>query len=382
MTMINRRHAIYTATALMSSFAVSGCDRLPDTLKIGVAQPLSGDIASLGKDMLNGVQLAVAELNKKGFRVKGTPIKLEIVAEDDKLGPNGAVDAANKLVSAGVVAVIGHLNSGDSIPAAPIYAAKSIAQLAISTNPKFCELGLSTTFRLVANDNAQARAVGSFAKSLKPLKFAVIDEGSVYGKTLAEASMKLLEGKTIALRQSFDEKTKDFAPLADKLKADGIEVVVSTLNDFQVIALIDALGANGYGKQVTILGTDTLKTTEMLKHANKVAALYTTSPLLDAAEFPQTSVAFLAAFQETFKSAPEYAAHYSYDAMYVLAKAIQNAGSADPAKITAALHAINGYAPVTGSMRWTDKGEQQYGVVSVYTARGNKWESLIRSDQW
>jgi branched-chain amino acid transport system substrate-binding protein len=383
MTVITRRHAITTTTALLSSLTLPGCSRLPDTFKIGVAQPLSGDIAALGQDMLNGVLLAVNELNAQGFKVNNQLIKLEVVAQDDKIGKDGAIQAAQKLVEAGVVAVVGHLNSGDSIPAAPIYAAKGIAQLAISTNPKFCELGLSTTFRLVANDTKQARAVGSFAagSQIGKTKFAVVDDGSVYGKGLAEASVKLLS-KPVVFSQSFDNTTKDFAALADKLKVEGVEVVISTLNDFQVIALIDALAANGYGKQVIILGTDTLKTGEILKHADKVFALYATSPVLDVTDFPQTSNAFLSAYKAAFKTMPEYAGHYSYDAVWVLSKAIMNAASASPAKITEALHAINGYAPVTGSMRWTDKGEQQYGVVGVYAARAGRWESMIRSDQW
>jgi branched-chain amino acid transport system substrate-binding protein len=380
MTVITRRHAITATTALLSSMALPGCARLPDAIKIGVAQPLSGDIAALGQDMLNGVQLAVTELNAQVYKIGDQVVKLEVVAQDDKIG---ATQAAQKLVDAGVVAVIGHLNSGDSIPAAPIYAAKGIAQLAISTNPQFCELGFSTTFRLVANDTKQARAVGSFAagSQIGKTKFAVVDDGSVYGKGLAEASVKLLS-KPVVFSQSFNDTTKDFGALADKLKAEGVEVVISTLNDFQVIALIDALAANGYGKQVIILGTDTLKTGEILKHAEKVSALYATSPVLDVADFPQTSNAFLSAYKTAFKTAPEYAGHYSYDAMWVLSKAIMNAASVSPAKITEALHAINGYAPVTGSMRWTDKGEQQYGVVGVYAARAGRWESMIRSDQW
>jgi branched-chain amino acid transport system substrate-binding protein len=374
MTVITRRRAITTTTALLSSLALPGCSRLPDTIKIGVAQPLSGDIAALGQDMLNGVQLAVTELNAQIYKIGQQVIKLEVVAQDDKIG---ATQAAQKLVDAGVVAVIGHLNSGDSIPAAPIYAAKGIAQLAISTNPQFCELGFSTTFRLVANDNKQARAVGSFAagSQIGKTKFAVVDDGSVYGKGLAQASVKLLS-KPAVFSQSFNDTTKEFAALADKLKTEGVEVVISTLNDFQVIALIDALAANGYGKQVIILGTDTLK------HAEKVSALYATSPVLDVADFPQTSSAFLNAYKAAFKTVPEYAGHYAYDAMWVLSKAIMDAASVSPAKITEALHAINGYAPVTGSMRWTDKGEQQYGVVGVYAARAGRWESIIRSDQW
>jgi branched-chain amino acid transport system substrate-binding protein len=384
MVSFSRRSTISAAVMTLAVFIMVGCTRpMPDTIKIGVAQPLSGGLAGLGKDMVNGVQLAVDELNKQGFKVNGVAIKLEMVAMDDKANPDEGKKVAQALVDAGVVAVIGHLNSGVSIPAAPIYAEKGIAQLAISTNPKFTALGHATALRLVANDDLQARAVGAFAASqIDSTKFAVVDDGTAYGKGLADAAAEQLKTKkTVALRQSFDDKTKDFAALADKIKADSIQVVVSTLNDFQVVALIEALTKIGYNKQITILGTDTLKTGDMVKQADNVGKMYATSSVLEANEFANGR-AFLDAYQAAFKIAPAYGGHYTYDATHVLAAAIKRAGSADPAKITETLRKMDGYAPVTGSMKWTDKGEQRYGVVSVYTVRAGKWESIMRSDNW
>jgi branched-chain amino acid transport system substrate-binding protein len=379
----SRRSAISAAVATLAALTLAGCNRMPDTIKIGVAQPLTGGLAGLGKDLVNGVQLAVDELNKQGFKVNGKAVKLEVLAMDDKANADEGKKVAQELVDAGVVAVIGHLNSGVSIAAAPIYAGKGIAQLAISSNPKFNQLGHATALRLIANDDLQARALGSFAAAqIQESKFAVVDDGTLYGKGLAEAAAKQLEGKkTVALRQSFDDKTKDFAALADKIKADGIQVVVSTLNDFQVVALIDALSKIGYNKQITILGTDTLKTSDMVKHADNVGKMFATSSVLEANEFVG-GPAFLAAYQSAYKIAPAYGGHYTYDATHILAEAIKKTGSADPAKITETLRKMSGYAPVTGSMKWTDTGEQRYGVVSVYTVRGARWESIVRSDNW
>ncbi len=380
---INRRSAMSAAVIALAGITLAGCDRTPDTIKIGVAQPLSGGLAALGKDLANGVQLAITELNKEGFKLNGKVVTLEMVAMDDKANPEEGVKVAQQLVDAGVIAVIGHLNSGVSIPAAPVYAAKGIAQLAISSNPKFTQLGHPTTLRLVANDELQARAVGSFAGSqINGTKFAVIDDGTPYGKGLADAAAEKIKAKkTIALRQSFDDKTKDFAALAAKLKEDGIEVVVSTLNDFQVVALIDELVKVDYNKQITILGTDTLKTTDMIKETGRVGAFYATSIVLEASEFAGGRK-FLDAYQATFKIPPAYGGHYTYDATYILAAAIKRANSADPAKVSGVLRKMDGFAPVTGSMKWDDKGEQRYGVVSVYKVNGGRWESIIRSDNW
>jgi branched-chain amino acid transport system substrate-binding protein len=380
---ISRRCTISTAAIALLAASLSGCNRMPDTIKIGVAQPLSGGLAESGKDMVNGVQLAINELNKQGFKVDGKSITLEMVAMDDKSSPEEGKKIAQALVDAGVVAVIGHMNSDVSIAAAPIYAKKGIAELAISTNPQFTTLGHPTAMRLVANDDLQARAISVYTNQhIEATKFAVVDDGTLYGKGLADASAKLLDGKkTVSLRQSYDEKTKDFTPLADKLKADGIQVVISALDETQIAALIEALVKINYNKQITILGTDTLKTTDMLKHANNVGALYVTSPVLEASEFPGGK-AFLDAYQAAYKIAPVYGGHYSYDATYVLASAIKRAGNANPEKITDSLRQIDGYGPVTGTMKWNNLGELRYGVVSVYVARNGKWESIVRSDNW
>ena len=383
MASFSRRNAIGTALIALGSISLVGCNRTPDTIKIGVAQPLSGGLGALGKDLTNGVQLAINELNKEGFKLNGKLVTLEMVAMDDKANADEGVKVAQQLVDAGVVAVVGHLNSGVSIAAAPIYAAKGIAQLAISSNPKFTGLGHATALRLVANDELQARAVGSFAGSqIQGTKFAVIDDGTPYGKGLANAAAdKLKAKKNIALRQSFDDKTTDFTALAAKMKADGIEVVVSTLNDFQIVALIDNLTKIEYNKQITILGTDTLKTTDMIKQTGNVGAFYATSIVLEASEFAGGK-AFLDAYQAAFKIPPAYGGHYTYDATHVLAAAIRRAKSADPTKISETLRKMDGFAPVTGSMKWTDKGEQRYGVVSVYKVTGGRWESIMRSDSW
>ena len=385
MPALSRRQAtrLLAITAVAATVLLAGCDNTPSVIKIGVAQPMSGNLASLGQDMHNGVKLAVDELNREGFKIKGKPVVLEIVPVDDRANADTGKQVAQQLVDAGVVAVIGHLNSGVSIAAAPIYAEKSIAQLAISTNPKYTELGLPTTFRLVGNDTLQAKAIGSFAAGqMAATKLAVVDDGTPYGKGLAEGAAAELKkaGKEIAIRQTFDDKTTAFDELAAKLKEGNIDSAVVILNDFQVVALLEALKKADYSK-IKILGGDLIKTTTMLKAAGLVQALYATSPILDAKEFP-AGAKFLASYQAAYKMDPAYGGHYSYDAMQVLAGAIKRAGSAKPKAIVEALRAIDGYAPVTGSMKFDAKGEQRYGVISVYTARNGGWDSLVRSDSW
>lgn len=368
---------------ILSSILLMGCDSPPSVIKIGVAQPLTGNLAPLGQDLLNGVNMAVEEINKDVFRIKGKVVTIEVVAVDDRANAENGKEVAKQLVDAGVVAVIGHLNSGVSIAAAPIYAEKNIAQMAISTNPKFTQLGFDTTFRLVANDGLQAKAIGSYsAGQFVGTKYAVLDDGTPYGKDLAAGAASQLNNakKEIVVTQSFDDKTTKFGELADKLKASGVEVVVSTLNDFQVIALLEALKTINY-TSIKILGGDTIKTPQMLKGAGMVGGLFSTSPILEVREFP-AGAAFLTKYISKYKIEPAYAGHYTYDAMFVLANAIRRAESTDPKDIVTALRKIDGYAPVTGSMKWDAKGEQRYGAIGVYRAHGGLWESQVRSDSW
>lgn len=374
---------LLSASAVASSGLLAGCDSTPAVIKIGVAQPLSGNLAALGQDLLNGVNLAAEEINKEGYKVKGKTVTFEIVAVDDKANAETGKAVAQQLVDAGVVAVIGHLNSGVSIAAAPIYAGRNIAQLAISTNPKFTQLGLDTTFRLVANDTLQAKAIGSYSASqISGTRYALQDDSTTYGKELAEgAEVQLkLAKKEIVLKQSFDDKTVDFDAFAAKLKAENVQVLVTTVSDFQVVALIEALKKLDY-TGITILGADTAKTPDMLKGGGGMKGLFVTSPILEAREFT-AGAAFLDKYRAKFKKDPAYAGHYTYDAMHVLAAAIRRAESSKAADITAMLKKLDGYAPVTGSMKWDDKGEQRYGVIGVYSGKGGLWESQMRSDSW
>ena len=382
---LNRRR--FSAGLALAPWAagglLTGCSNIPDSIKIGVAQPLSGPLSALGKDLLNGVQLAVNELNKANFSIEGKRVTLEVMSVDDKADAATGMAVAQQLVDAGVVAVVGHLNSGVSIETAPIYAAAGIAQIAISTNPKFTQLGHETTFRMVANDNMQARAIGSFASSqFGDVRFAALDDGTPYGKGLTDGAVEQLkaEKREVVLRQSFDDKTVAFDELAAKIKSEKVGVIVSTLNDFQAVALIAALAKIDY-TNVRLLGGDTVKTTDMVKAAGQIQGIFATSPVLEAKEFV-AGRPFLERYLEAFKVPPAYGGHYSYDSTYVLTAAMQAAKSVKPKDVTAALRRINGYAPVTGTMKWDEKGEQRYAAVGVYELRRGSWELRMRSDRW
>lgn len=383
--MTPRRTTLRFALAAIAAatLGLTGCSKIPDTIKIGVAQPMSGPLAPLGKDMLNGVKLAVDEINKNGLKIDGKSVKLEIVSADDKADANEGKKVAQQLVDAGVVAAIADLNSGVSMAAAPIYAEHHIPQLAISTKPDYTQMGLATTFRLVANDNMQSKALGSYAAGqIAGSSYAVLDDGTPYGKGLADSAAGEIkkQKKEVTVRKSLDDKTTEFSALIGELKAAKVDVIVTTLNDFQVVALIDQLAKAGL-TDMRIIGGDTIKTDKLIKGAPAIRAVYATSPIIEPREF-NNGRDFLGRFRAAFNGEPVYGAHYAYDAVYVLVAAIKRANSTDGAKLTEELKHIDALAPVTNAIRFKEDGEQYYGAISVYKATPGAWEAVMRSDQW
>ena len=192
------------------------------TVKIGSASPLTGPQAHIGIDIRNGVQLAIDDANAANIEIGGKKVKFELIAEDDEANPTKATTVAQKLADAKVVAVIGHFNSGASIPASKIYSDAGIPQISpSSTNPKYTEQGFKTTFRVVAHDGQQGPTLARFAaKTLQAKTVAVIDDSTAYGQGLAdnfEATVKSL-GLKIVAREHTTDKDTDFKAILTKIK--------------------------------------------------------------------------------------------------------------------------------------------------------------------
>ena len=177
-------NVLVAAAAMMLAGAASAQDMV---VKIGHVGPTSGGIAHLGKDNENGARMAIDELNAKGVMIGGKKAKFELLAEDDAGDPKQGTAVAQKLVDSKVNGVIGHLNSGTSIPASKIYSDAGIPQISPSaTNPKFTRNGYKTTFRVVADDVHLGGTLGKYAvKQLKGKSIAVIDDRTAYGQGVA-----------------------------------------------------------------------------------------------------------------------------------------------------------------------------------------------------
>ena len=255
--------------------------------------------------------------------------------------------------------------------------------MAISTNPRYTRLALPTTLRLVANDEVQARAMAGFASSMPGAqRFALVDDGSPFGKDLGAEVARLLarSGQSLRLQQSLDGKTTDFQALTKALKEGDVQVLITTLADFQIQALMQQLVSAGLG-DIRIVGADNAKTEQMLRQAVPIRAFYATSPIISPTEIP-TAKPFLRTFQQRYKNPPNYAAHYAHDAVMVVADAIRRNGSLDQAQLLRTLKTFDGYAPVLGQLRMREDGEQRYGSVGVYRVTKGQWELQVRTSDW
>jgi len=346
-------------------------------VKIGSASPITGPQAHIGVDIRNGVQLAIDDINAAGLNIDGKKIKLELVAEDDEANPTKAATVAQKLVDAKVVAVVGHFNSGASIPASKIYSDAGIPQISpSSTNPKYTQQGFKTTFRVVANDDQQGPVGAKFAlEKLKPKTVAVIDDSTSYGQGLAdtfEAAAKAGGAKIVAREHTTDKDT-DFKAILTKIKGKKPEVVFFGGIDPQAGPMVKQMGELGI--KAKFMGGDGMQTPNFIKLAGNAAeGAMASMPGLPKDQMPG-GAKFLEKFKAKFNADVELFAPMGYDAVYVFVEAMKRAKSTDPAKFLLEVGKPD-YKGVIGPIAFDDKGDLKNGPITIYVVKDGKWDTL------
>ncbi len=352
-----------------------------EVIKIGHVAPLTGAIAHLGKDNENGARLAVDEINAAGgLEVGGKKYKLELLAEDDKADPKEGTLAAQKLVDAGVVAVVGHLNSGTSIPAAKIYADANVVQVSPSaTNPKLTEQGFKTTFRVVANDNQQGSVLANYAATeMKAKTIAIVDDRTAYGQGLADVVEKVAKekGLKVVAREFATDKTTDFNAILTKIRAAKPDVVM--YGGMDATAGPMAKQMKQLGIKSKLLAGDGVCSPEFIKLAGDAADILTCSMAGEAVEKLAKGEEFKQKYKAKFNADVQIYSPYSYDAVYVIADAIKRAGKVDKAAIVAAMPATN-YTGVTGQITFDEKGDIKNGAISMFNVKDGKLNYISTS---
>jgi branched-chain amino acid transport system substrate-binding protein len=352
-----------------------------EVIKIGHVAPLTGGIAHLGKDNENGAKLAADEINAAGgIKVGDKTYTIQVLGEDDKADPKEGTLAAQKLVDAGVVAVVGHLNSGTTIPASKIYADASLAQVSPSaTNPKYTEQGFKTAFRVVANDNQQGAVLANYAANeMKAKTVAVIDDRTAYGQGLADVFEKVAKekGLKVVAREFTNDKATDFNAILTKIRAAKPDVVMYGGMDATAGPMAKQMKQLGIKSQ--FLAGDGVCSPEFIKLAGDAADILTCSMAGEAVEKLAKGEEFKQKYKAKFGTEVQVYSPYSYDAVYVLAEAIKRAGKVDRAAIAAAVPATN-YAGLTGQIAFDEKGDIKNGAISMFKVKEGKLEYISTS---
>ncbi len=350
-------------------------------VKIGHVGPTSGAIAHLGKDNENGARMAIDELNAKGVMIGGKKAKFELLTEDDAGDPKQGTAAAQKLVDSKVNGVIGHLNSGTSIPASKIYSDAGIPQISPSaTNPKFTRNGYKTTFRVVADDVHLGGTLGRYAvKDLKGKSIAVVDDRTAYGQGVAEEFAKAVKasGGSIADSQFTTDKATDFTAILTAIKAKKPDIVFFGGMDAVAGPMLRQMKSLGINAK--LMGGDGICSGEL----PKLAAGAMGDGQVVCAEAGGVDGAgkaglekFKTDFKKKYNADVQIYAPYVYDATMVMVDAMVKAGSADPAKYLPVLAKTSGYKGVTGTIAFDDKGDIKNGALTLFTYKGEKREQI------
>jgi branched-chain amino acid transport system substrate-binding protein len=366
------------ALTAAAALALAGCAKKEEgAVRIGHAGPLTGSIAHLGKDNENGVRLALEEANAAGVQIGGNKVAFELLSEDDQADPKQGTIVAQKLVDAKVAGVIGHLNSGTTIPASKLYHDAGIAQISPSaTNVTYTNQGFKTAFRVMANDAQQGKVLGEFAvNKLGARNIAIIDDRSAYGQGLADEFEKAATaaGATILAREFTDTTKTDFTAILTSLKGKKPDLIFYGGMDAQAGPMMKQI--KNLGIASTYLAGDGVQTAEFLKLAGDSAeGAYASSPGVPLDKMPG-GTAFAEKYKAKFNQDIQLYAPYAYDAMSVMLEAMKKAGSTDPAKYLPALAGIS-YQGVTGNIAFDEKGDIKGGSISLYQVKGGKWEYI------
>lgn len=346
------------------------------TIKLGHVGPLTGSIAHLGKDNENGALLAIEEANATHPSIGGHKVKFELLVEDDQADPKIGTTVAQKLIDAKIVGVIGHLNSGTTVPASALYEQAGVPMISGSaTNPKLTEQGFKHVFRIVGRDDQQGPAVANYLiDTLKPKTVAVIDDATAYGEGLANEVEKTLKtaGVQVLAREKGTDKSTDWKAILSKLKGKNPDAVFYGGMDATAAPLVKQAAELGLKAQFAF--GDGACTDKMSELAGAAAeGLFCSQAGIPA---QAANPKFLRAYKARFKADPILYAPFTYDAAGLLIAAMQKANSSEPNKYLPELMKLR-HAGATGQIEFDTKGDRKEAEMTIFTMKQGKITPLV-----
>jgi branched-chain amino acid transport system substrate-binding protein len=343
---------LLTGLALGLVFAASGSANAQ--IKLGLGAPITGQNASFGAQLKNGAEQAVEDINAAGG-INGQ--KLQLVVGDDVSDPKQGVSVANKFVSDGVKMVVGHFNSGVSIPASDVYNENGIIQITpSSTNPSFTERKMWNTFRTCGRDDQQGAVAGNYlADKFKGKKVAIVHDKTPYGKGIADETQKAMNAKGLkeVMYEGINTGEKDYSALVSKLKQHGVDVVY--FGGLYTEAGLIIRQMRDQGLNAPLMGGDGIAAAEFVSIAGPGAdgTLMTFSP--DPRKNPNAKDVVERFRKKGYE--PETYTLYTYAAVQILAQAAEQAKSTDGKKIADVIHQGKPFKTVIGDIAYDQKGD-------------------------
>jgi len=372
--------------ALACAFLVGGCSKDEKTnaeqsnkvvIKIGNVAPLTGPDSYLGKDNENGARLAIEDVNKQGLTINGKTVVLELIGEDDAGDATTGTKVATKLVDNKVAAVVGHLNSGVSIPASKIYSEAGITQITpSSTNPELTLQGFKTTYRMVGTDAQQAPVLAHFVvENLKGKTIAVVDDATQYGKGLADEFEKTLNllGQKVILREATNNKASDFKAILTNIKAKKPDVIL--FGGMAATGGPFAKQAQELGITAKVIGGDGICSPSLYDLAGEAVNNVICSTVGVPLEKLKGSEDYIKKYKERFKVDVQIYSPMAYDAVMVIVDAMKRANSTDAKDILAAMPTTN-YSGLTGQIAFDSKGDLKESFITLNQYKDKKIGTL------
>ncbi|WP_439650439.1 branched-chain amino acid ABC transporter substrate-binding protein [Pollutimonas nitritireducens] len=364
--------------AVMAGFAFGPAQAAENTVvKLGFAAPLTGPQSHYGEDMKNGLTLALEEANKQNIQLDGKLAKFELVARDDQADPRMAVQVAQQIVDEDVNGMLGHFNSGTTIPASSVYNDAGLPQIAMATSPEYTDQGYDTTFRMMTSDTQQGAAAGQFiVNDLGAKTVALIDDRTAYGQGLADQVAKAVEaagGKVIA-REYTTDKANDFTSILTNIKSKEPAAIF--------FGGLDAQSGPMRRQMVTLGIKAPLVSGEMTRSATflKLAGEAANGTYASLAGVPLKQMAagekFQANYQERFKVEPGVYAPYAYDGAWNMITAMKEAGSAKPEAYLPKLASLKRAGATSENIAYDEKGDLKEISVTIYQVKNEQWEMV------
>ena len=370
-------NVIVGAVVAMCAVAASAQETV---VKIGHVAPMSGGQAHYGKDNENGARMAVEDLNAKGVVVGGKKVKLELVAEDDAADPKQGTAVATKLCDAKVQGVVGHLNSGTTIPASKVYNDCGLPMITgAATNPKLTQQGFKNVYRIIANDNALGAGLALHAaNNLKVKTVAIVDDRTAYGQGVAEVFKKTAMAKGIQVvdEQYTNDKATDFTAILTAIKSKKPDAIFYGGMDTQGGPLLRQMEQLGL-TDVKVFGGDGICTAELAKNSGGAKTLGNVVCAEGGASLEKmpSGKTWKARYDAKYPGQFQVYSPYTYDAVGVLVDAMQRAGSTDP-KVYGPLLFQSDYQGVTSKIAFESDGELKNPAMTLYVYKDGKKNPL------